>query len=395
MRQKMIFLASLTFLIFPCCLLSARDDASLPPALKLGSTLARMDEAKFSNWQARWESNITSDARNRYCDTAMGEDIGWLMAPFLDGFRNGYLTTGDTKWLDMLVDWSDAWVKRAIKEPDGFLGWPKLGAAGTKVDNLDSFNADSMLGEAMALRPIVLLSAEILKRPLLRAKFGAKAENYLKLSGQIYEKWDQRGAWRETKSEGMISIVLPYGIDSKTGGWTSGYAKRNDPNLGFSHPNNKANAVARWLLAMSDATGKAVYRERAEQWFRLMKSRMRLQPNGTYLIWNYWEPGGPWDYNPDRSPKHWIGIHPTVGYYAIDAEAIVDAFEHKLVFDDQDLEHLVATALAEKRFWPALAAYNLKIQEDFEKTMKPDSWDGLSMASHYLALQAEVRRDAK
>ena len=90
----------------------------------------------------------------------------------------------------------------------------------------------------------------------------------------------------------MISVVLPYGIDAKTGKWTDGYETRNDPGHGFSHPDNKANHVARWLLAMSDATGKAVYKERAEKWFRLMKSRMKLKADGTYEIWNYWEPAG-------------------------------------------------------------------------------------------------------
>ena len=50
---------------------------------------------------------------------------------------------GDAHGLDRLL------VKRAVKEPDGFLGWPSPAAAGTKVDNLDDFNADSMLSDAM------------------------------------------------------------------------------------------------------------------------------------------------------------------------------------------------------------------------------------------------------
>ena len=112
---------------------------------------------------------------------------------------------------------------------------------------------------------------------------------------------------------------------------------------GFSLPANKQNFVALWLLAMSEATKKPVYRQRAEQWWRLMKSRMRLRDDGKYFVWNYWDPAGPWDYKPDGSPKHWVGVHPNGGYYAIDVEGIVMAYEHSLVFRKEDLKRLVAT----------------------------------------------------
>ena len=35
------------------------------------------------DWLARWEKRILNDARNRYCDREMGEEIGWLVSPFL------------------------------------------------------------------------------------------------------------------------------------------------------------------------------------------------------------------------------------------------------------------------------------------------------------------------
>ena len=186
--------------------------------------------------------------------------------------------------------------------------------------------------------------------------------------------------------------MLPFGIDGKSGKWTAGYDTRNAPGNGFSHPDNKANLVARWLLAMSDATGKPVYQERAERWFKLMKSRMKLKPDGKYQIWNYWQPAGPWDYKPDGATKHWVGVHPNPGYYQIDVAAIVDAYEHGLVFSREDIDHLIATALAEKRYWDALAPYSAEIQEKFEQNMKPDSWGGLSAAPHYLMLQARLRK---
>jgi hypothetical protein len=154
-----------------------------------------MDEAKAKDWLARWEKGIVGDAKSRYCDKEMGEEIGWMVTPFLNGFYYGYLATKDPKWGDMLVDWTDSLIKRAVKEPDGYVGWPKIGASGTAFSK-DEY-ADSLLGEAMALRPIVLMAVEMQAAPALKEKYGAKAAEYLKLGEDTFAKWDSRGCWRE------------------------------------------------------------------------------------------------------------------------------------------------------------------------------------------------------
>jgi hypothetical protein len=347
----------------------------------------KMDQAIYDRWQSLWEPYIINEARNRYSDKEMGEEIGWLVAPFLEGFYYGYLATRDPKWVAMLLDWADSWIKRAVKEPDGYVGWPKVGAAGTSVDNLDRFNADSLLGEAMALRPIVLMSNEILRTPALKERYGAKAAGYIELSEEVFKKWDGRGAWRRTDGGGNISVVLPFGIDEKTGTWTDGYDKRNLPGTGFSHQANKANLVASWLLALFEATHRPEYKERAEKWFWLMKSRMKVTSSGTYQIWNYWEPSGAWDYKASVIPKHWIGVHHNPAYYDIDVAAIVLAHEHGVVFTKEDISRLVSTSLVEKRYWTALAPYDLATQKRFEERHRPDSWSGLAATPWYLALE--------
>ena len=83
------------------------------------------DDHLTQDWLARWEKNLLGDEHNRYCDKEMGEEIGWLVSPFLNGFYEGYIATHDAKWVDHFVDWSDAWISRGIKEPDGYIGWPK------------------------------------------------------------------------------------------------------------------------------------------------------------------------------------------------------------------------------------------------------------------------------
>jgi hypothetical protein len=347
-----------------------------------------IDSAKTADWKSKWERHILNEVRNGYCGKETGEEIGWLISPLLNGFYWGYLATGEIKWVQQLVACADAWVRRASSEPDGYPGWPKVGAAGTPVDGLDDFYADSLLGEAMALRPIVLMAHQIMTEPALKQSFGANADAYLKLSRLIFEKWDHRGAWRDAESGGKISVVLPFGIDRSTGQWTTGYMTRDAPGNGFSHPNNKANLVASWLLSMFDATGESTYKEIAEKWFELMKSRLRVGSDGTFEIWNYWQPAGPWDYI-HKAPKHWIGVHSNSGYYNLDVQGIVLAYQHHLVFDDRDIHRLIATALAQKRYWTALVPYSDAVRENFESTLEADSWPGLTLTPWYLSLQRQ------
>src|SRR5579862_1677546 len=66
-----------------------------------------IDPDKAKDWLAKWEKNILGEARRRYCDKEMSEELGWLVSPFLNGFYYGYLATHDTKWIAMLVDWMD------------------------------------------------------------------------------------------------------------------------------------------------------------------------------------------------------------------------------------------------------------------------------------------------
>jgi hypothetical protein len=391
------------------------------PALGRGQAWAALaqgappwiEPALAKSWLEQWQRYIRNDARSRSCDKELGEEIGWLISPFLNGFYYGWLATHDSEWVDRLVDWTDSWVRRGLTEPDGFIGWPKRDAAGTDTDQLNSFNADSMLGEAVALRPVTRMAGQILKDPALQSKYQAKAESYLKLSEQVFLKWDQRGAWRDTANGGAISIVLPFGLDASSGQWTGGYAKRLDPAAGFSHPDNKANAVALWLLALHDVTRKPAYKTRAEKWFRLMKSRMKTRDNGKYFVWNYWEPAGPWDYKSDGSPKHWVGVHPNGGYYGVDVEAIVSAREHGLVFDQDDMTRLIATnrdfmwnqkvegaafqrmdgGAVDPRWkespgvlWTALTPYDETLRKVFLANHKPASWGGLWTTPWFLSL---------
>jgi hypothetical protein len=296
-----------------------------------------------------------------------------------------------------------------VKELDSFIGWPKSGSGGALAESLLT---DSLLGEAMGLRPIVMMAGEIQVTPALKERFGPRADAWLKLAGQVFEKWDSRGCWREVE-EGGLWVVPAFGIDAKTERWSDGYARRSTD--GFSNPDNKQNHIARWLLATHDVTRKPVYRERAEKWFRLMKSRMKTREAGKYFVWNYWDPAGLWDYKPDGSTRHWVGVHPNGGYYAIDVEGIVAAFEHGLVFTRADLQRLIATNrdfMWNQQFkgakfqridggepdarwknspgamWTALVPHNETLRKVFLENHHPASWGGLAVTPWFLAREA-------
>jgi hypothetical protein len=357
-----------------------------------------LDATTCTDWMQRWKANVVSDSNQRFCDKEMGEGIGWRVAPFLNSYYYGYMATGDREWIDRLIDWSDSVIKRGVKEPDGYIGWP-WEIVGLSNDAEEIYHTDNELGEAMVLAPMVKMADKILKTPSLKERYGAKADEYMQLSEQLFEKWNTRGAWREVK-DGGVWVVPVFGIIRETTQW--GYKpKSNDC---FTLPQNMQNLIGEWMLAMYDATHEPIYRERAEMWWRVMKSRMRLRDDGKYFVWNYWDPAGPWDQKPDGSLKLWQGVHPNGGYYAVDVGGIVDAYEHGLVFTKEDIARLIATnrdfmwnqQVKNARFrridgeppdpnypntpgalWDALAPYDATLWKIFAANYDPGSWGGM------------------
>jgi hypothetical protein len=380
----------------------AEEKPAAPPRFKVDPTLV-------NNWLMRWEAYILADLRNRYCDHETGEEIGWLISPFLSGFYSGYMATRNPKWVAFMADWADSWIKRAVTEPDGFIGWPKTDSGGMYAK---TFLTDSLLGEAMGLSPLALMAGEIQKSPDLKEKFGKQADAWLALSARMFDKWESRSCWRNV-NDGGLWVVPDFGIDPATGHWSDGYARRGTE--GFSNPDNKENAIASWMLAMHKVTGKPTYRERAEKWFRLMKSRMVTRAEGKYFVWNYWDPAGSWDYKADHTTRHWVGVHPNGGYYGIDVGSIVGAFEHGLVFTREDIDRLIATnrdfmwnhQIKSAKFqridgnppdprwkdspgvlWLALAPYDETLRQIFIENNNPGSWGGIQSTPWFIAKEA-------
>jgi hypothetical protein len=105
----------------------------------------------------------------------------------------------------------------------------------------------------MMFRPVVLAAAAITKSPTLEPKWGTRARAHQHVAEQIFQKWDARDCWRSVK-EGGLWMVPAFGVDRRS-------------------PNQSSAGYADRLTTSKDAK---------------------------YYVWNYWEPGGPWDYDDDN-----------------------------------------------------------------------------------------------
>ena len=112
----------------------------------------------------------------------------------------------------------------------------------------------------------------------------------------------------------------------------------------LSLPFNKQNDMAQCCLAIYRITGERFYRDKAERIFNFMRSRFQYVDG--YYCWNYWEPFGPWDVNPQtRMTRHFMNPHPVRNYQAGEISQIADAYHTGIVFTKTDIERIIKTNL--------------------------------------------------
>ena len=177
---------------------------ALPPAACCISSLASfggestpgVEQALRKDWLARWEKNIVKDARNRYCDTETGEEIGWLVSPFLNGFYYGYLATQDAKWADML-DGLGRCLDQAGREGAGRAH--RLAEGRRRQHQLGArplHRQPAGRGDGTAPRgPDGRCDLENAARS--NRSTGRRPRNTSSWPNETFDKWDERGCWRE------------------------------------------------------------------------------------------------------------------------------------------------------------------------------------------------------
>jgi hypothetical protein len=126
-------------------------------------------------------------------------------------------------------------------------------------------------------------------------------------------------------------------------------------------------------------TGEKAYRDRAQMIFAFMKSRMQLA--GDYYVWNYWEPFGPWDVDlAKQDTQLWMNVHGFRNYQAGEIHQIVEAYNTGIVFDQNDIQHIINT--------------NLEVMWNQDKTNPKYVNSNAKLPENKLTVEQQKARDA-
>ena len=257
------------------------------------------------------------------------EDITWQASLYLKMALVAYQLTEETKYLDMFVERTDTLCDQLTEGPDGYLGW--YGVAYQLFRHPDRPDAKvDVLITSFVVAGILAEFAQIAQgNEALAETYGQKTAEYLDLAEQhLIKKWTARGRYKDLGTTGAVYITHP---DLK-------------PTKGsLTNPHNKQSKCIRALISLFRATGNDEYLTKAIKIGTRFKHCLTLV--GDRYRWNYLDPAGAWDINPDGSAKwkHWIGPEHRGGYYSLSLGQAVLLYEHGLVFDRTDIDRFLRT----------------------------------------------------
>jgi hypothetical protein len=266
-----------------------------------------------------------------------GEDFCWNAAAGIDVFVNNYELTKNTEWLDAGVKYYDFLIGKMDTDPDGYKGW--IGVYGYD----DKYYQDALVGDAIVIEGMLDFSVLVLENPVLKSKYGEKANAYVKLAARdLIEKYDKRGCWIEDGPYGGYVGFNKYLKEGNLKEWI--YGPKVDRS-GLSHPFNKQLDVGSVCLRLWRVTGNKFYRDRAEKIYFTEKSHFQYFDN--HYCWNYFDPLYPGDVNVKRNTTlHFVDVHPwRSGYQTGEVEKIAEAYHYGIVFDEQDIKRIINTNL--------------------------------------------------
>jgi hypothetical protein len=307
-------------------LLAAESQPASQPSSQPASRVSK-------DWPKQAFDRGVSDASRQ---KSAGEQFCWVANSHMGQFVRAYQTWHDTAWLDQGVRFYDWCLDRMHVGPDGYKGW-----VGRYGDDANTW-ADVLVGDAILFHNMLGFSELVLKDDDLKKTYGDKARGYIDLAKKhLVEKWDSRGTWQEDGEfggyRGWDMACTP--ADPNT------WKKMPDPASAIlSEPFNKQNDMAQCCMAIYRITGEKFYHDKAQKIFNFMRSRFQYVDG--YYCWNYWEPFGPWDVNPEtKMTRHFVNPHPVRNYQAGEISQIVDAYHTGIVFTQTDIERIIKTNL--------------------------------------------------
>ncbi|MES2460476.1 MAG: hypothetical protein V4671_07820 [Armatimonadota bacterium] len=172
--------------------------------------------------------------------------------------------------------------------------------------------------------------ASLVKREPKLTRFSPQATSYLTCAEEAIA--DMNGDWREAGDYGYF--VFEKGIPF----WSDGVPE----------PLNVLASTGTAYLNLFDATGKPLYRERAEKLARLIRREFIAQPDGTFLYYYWWgivhTGWKPEDKISVNTPRYAGAKHAEdTSHLQLSLRFIAECYERKIVFSREDLQRWAAT----------------------------------------------------
>ncbi len=314
--MKLIYLAPIFSACFVLCAAAQVQPVKVDPK----------DEVVLSRFIEHAKKGAQSITPEHLKTIDTPETLCWVDFKNLGLSLTAYELTGDA---EHLRDFAKGFVPlrdAMTKGPEDLLGW-----YGKPIPSLrDPAKPDVVIAEIQTeFRAIGILAKFVeltSKDPALTKEFEATRQDYLQLmENDLFKKWE-----------------LYYADLNERGGvyrWNKDYIP-NKANITLAHE-KQANLIE-GLLNLYRASGKAIYRDRAEKMGIYLKSCMRTEAD--HYVWNYWDSTGDWD-KADGKLKHWVDVEPKGTWYAVTVESALNLYHHGLVFDDADVQKLVRTQM--------------------------------------------------
>jgi hypothetical protein len=309
-----------------------------------------------------------------------GEQFAWNANFRARYFVDAYLAYDDPAWLEAAAEYFDFIIERGVSlDPDGYPG--VIGAQiGESLDDPQvGFLYDAIVGDALIGSHIVRFAEVVQNRPELHEQFLEKANAYVDLATEmVWEKWNARGTYyRDARGYGSYH-THPFAIDrADPTQWVPQPQRRISENL------NKHYEAGLILLRLYRITGETDYRDRVMELFGRAKAMFRLFPDEDRVVWNFWMPHGRHDMM-GSVPASWVGVHSIRPFYqGIESRIFLEVYNSGLVFDADDMRHIVNSNLwmmdngfvsadgtsSAGELWTGLAQLEPRIRDAYEQRL--------------------------
>jgi len=276
------------------------------------------------------------ESSGRYCApqrmaefASQPEDITWQASKYIEMPLVAYKLTGETKYLDMFVERMDNLYDCLEQGKDSFMGWYGLPLDLFRHPEYPDRRVDVMLTSFVVSGLMADFAQEVQGDKTLRGNYGETARRYMALvEDHLIKKWDARGRYKDLGETGAVYIT---------------HSDLKPVKASLTQPHNKHSKIIRALLNVYAATGKDEYLAKAVKLGTRFKHSLTL--TDSRYQWNYWDPAGEWDIDPENSRrwKHWIGAEHRSGYYSLSLSQAALLYENELVFNRADIDRFVKT----------------------------------------------------